>query len=94
MRITTHGEKGVIIDGAGLEEVHVPIVPGREAGRADRRRRRVPGRFPGRGGLGAGPPAQCPDRLHAGDAGDRDRRHPGVQPGPGRVPEPAGRRLR
>jgi adenosine kinase len=27
MRITTHGEKGVIIDGAGLDEVHVPIVP-------------------------------------------------------------------
>jgi adenosine kinase len=27
MRITTHGEKGVIIDGAGIEELHVPIVP-------------------------------------------------------------------
>jgi adenosine kinase len=27
LRITTHGEKGVIIDGRGVEELHVPIVP-------------------------------------------------------------------
>jgi adenosine kinase len=27
MRVTTHGEKGVVIDGRGLEEVHVGIVP-------------------------------------------------------------------
>jgi len=27
MRITTHGEKGVFIDGRGIDEVHVPVVP-------------------------------------------------------------------
>ena len=27
MRITTHGEKGVFIDGQGIDEVHVPVVP-------------------------------------------------------------------
>jgi len=27
MRITTHGEKGVFIDGRGIEQQHVPVVP-------------------------------------------------------------------
>jgi len=30
LRVTTHGEKGVFIDGHGVEELHVPVVPAKK----------------------------------------------------------------
>ena len=63
--------------------------PRDQEGRADRRRRRLPGRLPRGPRLGPRPRARRPDRLPAGRLRRRAGRHPGVHPVARRLPAPA-----
>ena len=84
--VVTLGAAGVRIDRKGEESITVAAVPEIREGRADRRRRRVPGRLPGRPVVGARPRARGAARLPARGLRRRAGRHPGVHPVPVGVP--------
>ena len=77
-QVTTLGAAGVRILAARRRADRGQGGVGRHRRRADRRRRRVPGRLPGRPRVGARARALGPGRLRARGVRRRDRRHPGV----------------
>ena len=83
--VVTLGAAGVRIEPQGRGTIEVGAVAEVEQGRADRRRRRVPGRLPGRAVVGARARARRPGRLPAGGVRRREGRHPGVHASPGRT---------
>ena len=94
VRVTTHGGDGVVIENAERHPGQGPGRPGAGSGRPDRRRRRLPGRLPDRPRGRPRPRGVRPPRLHAGDHGPGDGRHPGVHARPPHLPGPPDRHLR
>ena len=93
IRVTTLGSAGARVERAGEPAVLVRADPRRGAPRADRSRRRVPVRVPGRGVVGAQPGARGAARQHAGGARAGDDGHPGVRAQAGRAVPAADDRL-
>ena len=89
VRVCTLGSKGVEISGRDIETVTVAGGARVRQGRPDRRRRRVPGRLPGRARLGPVVGALGAGRRPARHAGARDRGHAGVPGQAARLRQPA-----
>ena len=84
--ITTRAAEGVLVRQAGRRADLGHRRPGDQAGRADRRRRRPPGRLHRRPHVGPQPGAGHPARLRRRHRRGRGDRHPGVRPAEGELP--------
>ena len=94
IQVTTLGKDGVRVAPQARRRSSGPPRRGRHRGRADRRRRRLPGRLPGRPRLGAQPRARRRGRLRARGVRRRDGRPAGLHVHRRAVPRPAGRVVR
>ena len=94
IQVTTLGKDGVRVLRRGEAPIERPAATDVDRGRADRRRRRVPRRVPGRAGLGAEPRARRRGGLRAGGVRRGDGRPAGLHVHRRAVPRPAGRVVR